>query len=216
MISFDTVVAVDSTPSSRRSFPDTRRESSKAFFARFNARVASVSSASAVCSDVATRVSTASCAFASAFGTYGVVRMLKVGTARVLYLFCDCSARAIEGAGVDGVDGAVVYVVARGELFGARFRFRGHRSEAKSEASISARARRRQTNCSTRDILMTRATDYFFDGFIANETFVALEAFRPDADDGPRDAAAGVARADSCSRFIVATGSAFLACPALT
>jgi hypothetical protein len=142
--------------------------------------------------------------------------MLKVGTARVLYLFCDCSARAIEGAGVDGVDGAVVCVVARGELFGARFRFRGHRSEAKSEASISARARRRQTNCSTRDILMTRATDYFFDGFIANETFVALEAFRPDADDGPRDAAAGVARADSCSRFIVATGSAFLACPALT
>ena len=65
---------------------------------------------------------------------------------------------------------------------------------------------------------MTRAMDYFFDGFIANETFVALEAFRPDADaddDGPRDAATGVAR-DSCSRFIVATGSAVLACPALT
>lgn len=144
--------------------------------------------------------------------------MLKVGTSRVSYLFCDCSARAIEGASVDGVDGAVVCVVARGERFGARFRFCGHRREAKSEASISTRARRRQTKRSMSDILMTRAMDYFFDGFIANETFVALEAFRPDADaddDGPRDAATGVAR-DSCSRFIVATGSAVLACPALT
>lgn len=54
--------------------------------------------------------------------------------------------------------------------------------------------------------------DYFFDGFIVNEIFVVLEVFRLDVDDGLCDVAAGVARADFCSRFIVVIGLVFFVC----